>query len=76
MQYSRVRHLWQHLVFPGLCIIVICGTYDFLQKPAIIQKFKMADLDSFHYDFLQYCTYNYMYIALTRQINTDTDLKS
>ncbi len=46
--YSRMRHLWPHLVFSGLCNIVVCTTYDFLQKPAIVQKFKMADLDSFH----------------------------
>ena len=48
VQYSRVRHLWRHLVFCGLCNIVVCTTYDFLQKLAIAQKIKMADLDSFH----------------------------
>ena len=36
------------LVFPVLCNIVVCGTYNFLQKPAIIQKLKMADLNCFH----------------------------
>ncbi len=48
VQYSCIRHLWRHLLFSGLCNIVVCSTYDFLQKPAIIQKFKMAALDSFH----------------------------
>ncbi len=43
-----MRHLWRHLVFYGLCNIVVRTTYDFLQKPAIAQKFKMADLDTFH----------------------------
>ncbi len=45
VQYFLMHHLWQHLVFPGLSNIVVCGTYDFLQTPA---KFKMADLDSLH----------------------------
>ncbi len=48
LQYSCMRHLWWHLVFSCLCNIVVCTTYDFPQKPAIAQKFKMADLDSFH----------------------------
>ncbi len=43
-----MRHLWRHLAFSGLCNIVVCTTYDFLKKTAITQKFKMADLDSFH----------------------------
>ena len=28
--------------------IVVCTTYDFIQKIAIIKKIKMVDLDSFH----------------------------
>ena len=36
------------LIFSGLCNIVVCITYDFLQQIAIGQKFKMADLDSYH----------------------------
>ncbi len=48
VQYSRMRHLWRHLVFPSLCNIVVCSTYDFLQKTPSTQKFKMADLDIFH----------------------------
>ncbi len=48
VQYSRMRHLWRHLIFSGLCNIVVCTTYDFLHKLAITQKFKMADPDSFH----------------------------
>ncbi len=48
VQYSRMRHLWRHLAFSGLCNIVVCTTYNFLQKPAIAQKFKMADLNDFH----------------------------
>ena len=48
MQYGCMRHLWWHLVFPDLCnYIVVCGTYNFLQKLAITQTFKMADLDVF-----------------------------
>ena len=43
-----MRLLVRHLVFPRSCNIVVCTTYDFLQKPAIIQKFKISDLDSFH----------------------------
>ncbi len=48
VQYSRMRHLWRHFLFSGLCNIVVCTTYDFFQKPAITQKFKMSELDSFH----------------------------
>ncbi len=48
VQYSRMRHLWRHLTFSGLCNIVVCTAYNFLQKPAIAQKFKMADLNGFH----------------------------
>ncbi len=48
VQYSRMRHLWRHLVFSGLCNTVVCTTYDFLQNPAITKKIKTADLDSFH----------------------------
>ena len=51
VQYSRMCHMWRHLVFSGLCNIVVCGTYDFLQKPAITKTFKMSDLDSFHMAF-------------------------
>ncbi len=46
VQYSRMRHLWRHLIFSGLYNVVVCDTYNFLQKSAITQKF-MADLDSF-----------------------------
>ncbi len=48
VQYSRMRHLWRHLAFSGLCNIVVCTTYDLLQKPTIAQKFKMADLNGLH----------------------------
>ena len=46
--YSRMRHLWRHLAIFCLCNIVVCTTYDFLKKPSIAEKFKMADLDSCH----------------------------
>ncbi len=48
VQYSCMHYLWRHSAFSCLCIIVVCITYDFLQKRAIAQKFKMADLDSCH----------------------------